>query len=547
MLTLLTSAGGVALLLFGVRYLRKGLDRLFGQRLGVWMSRMAATRFSAFLAGLGVSIITPSSTTVSLLAVHAVKAGRLSTRQTLSIMLGANIGLTAMVQLIALDVYQLAPVLILVGVILFQFMRAARARGIGQVILAVGFLLLAMNVISDAAHGHSQVANDDMMKLVEIAERYPFVLFVLATVLTILLQSSTATIGLIIGLSTAGQLTLGTVVPIVLGANVGMAITTLIVGFSEINARRLAFANLFIKALAAIVLLFAFAVLRERIPALSADRLPLMIAQLHTGYNVLLALVGLPLVGVVSNMIERVVPEPAASMRRGFGPKFVHTGPIDSTAVAMGLSLREILHMAEIIRDMLHDAWLAMKTNDESRARAVGERDDMVDELDEAVKSFLTRLVRAELDQHEADEQLRQLRYLNELETIGDIIDKNVVELVVKKIRNGSKFSDEGQRELDDYFNKIAENLELAITAFATRDRRLAQKLLRHKERINQYEQDLRDRHFRRLNEGLAESHETSAIHLDLLTHLKRINSALTRVAYAILQDAQSDREETAI
>ena len=134
---------------------------------------------------------------------------------------------------------------------------------------------------------------------------------------------------------------------------------------------------------------------------------------------------------------------------------------------------------------------------------------------------------------------MRQLRYLAELETIGDIIDKNLCDLALKKIRLRAAFSPEGAQELDDFFQKVAENAMIAETAFTTRDMALAKQLLRHKERIDQYERDLRDRHFTRLNEGLMQSHETSAIHLDLLTHLKRVNSHVTHVAYAILQDTQ--------
>ena len=135
---------------------------------------------------------------------------------------------------------------------------------------------------------------------------------------------------------------------------------------------------------------------------------------------------------------------------------------------------------------------------------------------------------------------MRQLRYLAELETIGDIVDKNLSELVLKKIRLGTQFSKDGRAELEDFFRKVAENVVIAETAFTTRDQTIAQQLLRHKERIDQCERELRDRHFARLNEGLVESHETSAIHLDLLTHLKRINSHVTHVGYAILQDTQS-------
>ena len=133
-----------------------------------------------------------------------------------------------------------------------------------------------------------------------------------------------------------------------------------------------------------------------------------------------------------------------------------------------------------------------------------------------------------------------QLRYLNELENIGDVIDKNLVELVLKKIKLGVEFSQEGWQELDEIYGKVMENMLIADTVFTTRDRALAGQLLKNKERLNHHERDLRDKHFARLREGLSESHETSAIHLDFLTHLKRVNSCVSHVAYAIVQNEKS-------
>jgi phosphate:Na+ symporter len=151
MFTLLTIAGGVALILFGVRYLRKGLDRLFGSRLATGMQRLARSRARAFFTGLGVSVLAPSSTTMSVLAVQTVQAGHLTARQTLAILLGADIGLTVTVQLIAMNLHEYAPILILIGVGLFQFTKHARSRGIGQVVLAVGFMFLGVLTIKNAA------------------------------------------------------------------------------------------------------------------------------------------------------------------------------------------------------------------------------------------------------------------------------------------------------------------------------------------------------------------------------------------------------------
>ena len=557
-LTLLTIFGGVALLVFGVRYLRKGLDRLFGRRLGPWMQRLAARPRWSFLAGVAVSLVAPSSTTMSLLAVHTVQAGHLTARQMLTIVLGANIGLTIMVLLIALGLQEFAPIIILLGVALFQFTKSNRTRGVGQVLLAIGFIFLAIGIMSDAAseaRTNWDPSGSGVWTIInfEKLQEHPFLLAGCAAVMALFLQSSTATIGMVIGLGSglahepestaAAAVSLRVAIPVVMGANVGLAITTLVVGWRQIEPRRLALGNLLLKAGVAGLGLLLVAVGGGLIPQpATATAFALTIAAVHSGYNIVVAAVGLPLVEPVTRLMERVVKSPPPGPGASFGPKYISDGPIGGVALAMGQSLREITRVSEIARGMLRDVWQALLDNNEKLAREVSERDDEVDLLDTEIKRFLTGLARQEAEQYDANEQMRQLRYLAELETIGDIIDKNITDLVLKKIRLGIEFSNEGAAELQDFYEKISENVMIAETAFPTRDQTLAQQLLRHKQQIDQYERELRDRHFARLNTGLVESHETSAIHLDLLTHLKRVNSCVSHVAYAILQDTEPKR-----
>jgi len=546
MLALLTIAGGVALILFGVRYLRKGLDRLFGGRLASGMQRMARGRIRAFFTGLGVSVVAPSSTTMSVLAVQTVQSGQLTARQTLAILLGADIGLTVTVQLISLNIHEYAPVLILVGVALFQFTQRARSRGIGQVILALGFLFLGVKTIKDTTGAIEP--GGDVTTLIDVASHYPFFMALLGAVMAMALQSSTATIALVIGLAGAGTIALPMSICIawVVGANVGIGLTTLIIGFANIDSRRLALGNLLLKVAMAVIVLIAAPFAAESATALGVN-LSRRIANIHTLFNVVVALAGLPLVVHISRLVEHLAPDQSAGQRQAFGPRYINVrGPIDSVALALGQSRQEVLHMSEIVRQMLADLWRAMKQSDDRLVRSVAQRDDQVDLLDEQIKQYLTRIAGHDADRDEAAEQMRQLRYVAELETIGDLIDKNLCELVLKKIELGVDFSEDGWAELDDFYTKVSQNMQIAETAFVTRDHQLAEQLIRHKQRLHVYARELRDRHFARLNAGLVESHETSAIHLDVLTHLKRINSAVTHVGFAIVHAESSPKESDA-
>lgn len=533
MVTLLLIAGGVALILFGVKFLRKGLDRLFGPRLGVWMQRLADHRLKAFFTGIGVSFVAPSSTTVSLLAVQTVQAGQMSARQMLAVMLGADIGLTVTIALISLRIEQYAPIFILVGVIMYQFTTRQRTRGIGQVVCAFGFIFLGIDTIKRVAAGIA--LNDDMVQLIGIAENYPVAIAVGAALLAIFMQSTTATIGLAIGMGMVGAISLPVTIAVVIGANVGIVVTTLLVGWGRIESRRMAMGNLLVKLVVAVIALMML----ESVTAL-VDQIPAAIdrkaSAMHTGFNLVVAAIGLPLVGVIHALLVRVVPE-SHEQSTVFGPRHISEKPPESLALALSQSMREVMHCSEIVRRMFADCWRALKNNNADLAERVGDRDDRVDLLDTEIKRYLTRVISVGSEGDESGEQMRQLRYLNELETIGDIIDKNLSELVKKKVNADAHFSDEGMAELDHFYQLVAENLLIADNAFATRDRMLAQQLLRHKERINNLERELRDKHFERLKQGADETYESSSIHLDVLTYLKRINSHVSHVAYALLQD----------
>ncbi|MHC4102621.1 MAG: Na/Pi cotransporter family protein, partial [Planctomycetota bacterium] len=365
---LLTIFGGVALLVFGVRYLRKGLDRLFGQRLGIWMQQLAARRGLSFMSGVVMSVVAASSTTMSLLAVQTVKAGHMTARPMLRIVLGANIGLTIKVLLISVNLEQYAPIAILAGVALFQFTHGNRSRGIGQVLLAIGFIFFGIDVMkqaalvsqaqsADGAAGFWRIINFDIL------QQYPLLLAVFAAMMAMALQSSTATIGLAIGLGVADAMSFRAAIPVVLGSNVGLAVTTLVVGWRGLEPRRLALANLLLKVVVAAVGLAVLGLLGDAVPEPARPiGFGLAIATAHTGYNVVVAALGLPLVGPVTDLMERIVPTPAPGPHKTFGPKYISDGPVGGVALALGQSLREVIHVSEIVRGMLHDVWAAMKS-----------------------------------------------------------------------------------------------------------------------------------------------------------------------------------------
>ena len=246
----------------------------------------------------------------------------------------------------------------------------------------------------------------------------------------------------------------------------------------------------------------------------------------------------LPLLPWVAGVLEKLIPT-AASANEKLGAHYLDRASLESPALALGQATREILHMADHVRQMLRDARQALATGDSVLCAAIKQRDDAVDLLNNEIKAYIVKLAeqdRGGLTNAESRREIALLGFANELESIGDIVEKNLIELVEKKIKLQVEFSDEGRTELDRFFQEVLANFEMAVAAFATQDRVLAEQLLQHKQQINAEELELRNRHFNRLRAGLTLTFETSAIHLDLLTYLKYINSHLTAVAYPILE-----------
>jgi len=528
---------GIALMLFGIRSLRRGSDRVFGAKFRQLLHRATKGSIRALLAGFLTSILAPSSTAVALLAVEAVNAGYVALQQTLALMLGANIGFTITVQLLAFKFYVFNSIFLAVGVPLYLFGRRQNIRGTGQMLLGIGFLLLAIQVLTTAVSPWKN--SPEMREMMQMLENHPMWLVVLGLALQVGLQSSTTAIGIAIALCAQQMLPLNAAVAVVVGANVGIGVTALIAGYARTETRRMAIGNLFFKLLGAVVCLPIIPWLVPLLQSISPSGDTQLVANAHSLFNIALAIVFLPLVPALARLLERFVPARAEASGQ-FGPRYLDPSSLESPALALGQATREILHMADLVRGMLRDAYRCFKEGSETLCETVQAEDDKVDLLNNEIKAYITRLSEHALNTEESQREIALLGFANELESIGDIIDKNLIELAKKKIVLKVDFSKEGWVELEGYFQKVLENLEIAIAAFASQDKVLAMQLLRHKHRINELERELRNRHFRRLQAGLTESFETSAVHLDVLTNLKRINSHLTAVAYPIVEAKRS-------
>jgi phosphate:Na+ symporter len=529
---LVSLLGGGALLLYGIRLVGDGLQRAAGTRLRHLLSTLTGSRLRGLAVGALVTALLQSSSATTVMLVGFASAGLLSLRQTIGVILGADIGTTLTVQLLAFNVLSYSLLIVFAGWLLTAVGRGT-LRYVGSAVLGFGLLFLAMKLLTD---GMLPLKDNQLVRELMLAlSSQPLVLMVFAAVFTALVHSSAATIGIAMAFAAQDLLLLEGAIPIIFGANVGTAATAALASVgATAEARRVAAAHASFKVLGAVLFLPFIAPFAALVAGTAPDA-PRQIANAHTIFNVTLALIFLPGAGVAADLITRLVPERAVPR---LGAIYLDPHILDTPALALGQATREVLRMADLVLESLKQTIDVFRSDDEDLLRAIVRRDDEIDRLEEDIKQYLTKLRVQSLTEEQARREIALLFVITDLEAIGDVIDKNLMELAEKKRRGGHRFSEQGWSEIVALHAKVVENLELAIAAFAAQDRSLADKAIRHKANINVIEREYRQTHIGRLHEGLKESIDTSSIHLDVLANLKRVNSLATNIAYAVLGES---------
>jgi len=533
--TVLNVLGSVTLLLWGVRMVRTGLTRAFGAALRRAIAACSRNRFTAFLGGIAITGLLQSSTATSLLVSSFAGRGLIPLSIAFAIMLGADIGTTIAAQVLSFDLGRVSPLLIGVGVITFLSSESDKPRHLGRVAIGLGLMLLSLKLLALATQPLRN-APAFMALLQGLQDEY-VIAVVVGTLATWFVHSSLSTVLLVMSFAGSGLIEPRLALALVIGANIGGALAPYMAqSGADVEARRVPLANLMTRAAVGIALLPFLGPIVEGLSMIdaSATRLPV---NFHSAYNIAASLVFLPLVDVVAWACRRLLPAKPVVDDPG-KPRHLDPNVLDSPAEALGCALRETLNLGDRVADMLRGTIDVFERNDPKAVKAIEAADDAVDRLYEAIKLYLIQTSRTELGEEDGKRYIEILTFTTNLEHIGDIVDKNLMELAAKKIRNRYAFSPEGMAELRAFHARVLENLRLALNVFTTRDITLARRLVAEKTAMREAEAKAADSHFARLREGRPESIETSSIHMDVIRDLKRINGHLASVAYPILEAA---------
>jgi phosphate:Na+ symporter len=422
------------------------------------------------------------------------------------------------------------------GLVAFRSGARSRIKDIGRVSIGLGLMLLALHILLDTLAPAENAPG--MRVFMNAITGDPVLCIVIGAVITWVVHSSVASVLLVMSLAYAQFITPFAALALVLGANLGSAINPVFEGARRDNpaSYRLPLGNLINRVVGVLLIAPFLRPIAEHLQTWQPD-LAKMTAEFHVAFNVATAIIFIGLLDAMARLLKKLLPNRVQETDPS-RPRYLDESALETPSLALADAARETLHMGDLVEIMLRKVMAAMMTNDRSLVDQVSRMDNSVDNLDEAIKLYVTKLTRGSLDEHEGRRAMEIISFTINLEHIGDIIDKNLSELATKKIKRRFQFSPEGADELSAFHKRTMDSLRIAFGVFMSGDVNEARKLLIEKAHLRNTEIAATERHLDRLREGRPETIETTSLHLDVLRDLRRIHSHICSVAYPVLDAA---------
>jgi len=484
---LLQLGGYVGLLLWGTHMVTTGIERGFGTELRLWLGRSLSrpgrrARVYAFLAGLAVTAVLQTSTATGLMATSFAAKGAIDLAPALAVMLGANLGTTLITQVLAFDISLVAPVLVLVGVVLFRSSANSRAKNLGRVATGLGLMLLALGAL---VHTLAPVENAPVLRAVfGSLSGEPILALIIAAALTWVCHSSVTVVLLIASLAAAGLITPASLLALVLGANLGSTLPPLAEAGSG-KARRLPFGNFLTRAAGCVVVLpflSPIAGLLAHVEPAEAR----MAVNFHTVFNLALAVVFLPLTNPLAAVLLRLFPDPAPAADPA-KPIHLEEVALETASVALANATRETLRMADMFEILLREAFEVFKSADRHRAGEISRTERIMDRLGAAIRRYLADIGNEQPldDEDEGARGQEILSAIINLEHAADIVANNLLEFAARHARRTGGFSSPELEAIAAMHSELVQSLRLGLTVFLRGDAALREaRLLMTRKRL---------------------------------------------------------------
>ena len=532
---LLNLLAAIALLVWGTQLVRTGIVRVFGASLRNVLSKSINNRLTAMASGVGVTALVQSSTATALIVASFVGQGLMTLQSALAVMLGADIGTSLMALVFSRDLSWLSPLFIFIGVVLFIARQATTVGRIGRILIGLGLMLLALQLVTQSTNVLTQapaikallgsLSSDRMLEIT------------VGAVLSILSYSSLALVLLTATLASTGVVPIDVALGLVLGANLGSGLLAVLTTLNaNVETRQVPIGNLVFKIIGLAVVAPFIGVWLDNVRPWVSEVAALVVL-FHLTFNIVVGLLFIGLTQVVARRVEKWLPKLEKSTVAG-RQRHLDLSALETPSLAISCAVREAMHQADVVETMLLGVYGVIKNNDITLAQSLQKMDDTVDELYSDIKYYLTKISREALSESEGHRWTDIISFTINMEQIGDIIERVLEDIENKKIKPGREFSEAGMAEITDLHGRLVDNLRLGMSVFLDGNVRDARKLLEEKTRFRDLEREYAATHLERLAVNTPQSMDTSSLHIDLISDLKRINSHICSIAYPILDSA---------
>ena len=539
--------GGLSLFLFGMTLMGQALERRAGNRLKALLGRMTTNRFAGLLTGLGVTAIIQSSSATTVMVVGFVNSGLMTLKQSINVIMGANIGTTVTAWILSLAGIEssnffirllkpssFTPVLALAGIIFYMASKNSKRKDTGLILLGFATLMYGMETMSDAV---SVLRNVPSFQQMFLAFTNPVLGVIAGAVLTAIIQSSSASVGILQALASTGAVSYGAAIPIIMGQNIGTCITAMLssIGTTR-NAKRAALVHFTFNLIGAAVWLTVFCLVKTILaPIFLTQAADLMgIAVFHSMFNILCTLLMLPFSQVLEQMVCRILPDAKVPEKE----KELDERLLGSPALALNQCRQVLGNMAELSIRAFRDSTACVLNYDKVIADRIREAEDNTDHLEDLISTYLLKLTSRHLGDEESVKATEYLKLIGDYERIADHA-VNILESAEEIVSKNVAFSEDAVDEYRTICAAVTEILNLSFSAFSEEDIEAARKTEPLEEVIDMLKEDLRTRHFLRLQRGEC-SVAAGFVWSDLLTNLERVSDHCSNISGCVLDSAGS-------
>lgn len=530
-MTIIKLLGGLGLFIYGMKLMGDGLENAAGEGLKKILEKVTKNPIIAVVVGAVVTMVIQSSSATTVMVVGFVNAGLMNLAQAAGIIMGANIGTTITAQLVAFKLDQIAPVFVFVGAMMVMFVKGKKRKEIGNIILGFGILFVGMGTMSGAMKPLTTLPM--FQEILTTVGQHWYLGVIAGALITAVLQSSSATTGILIALASTGSITINIVLPILFGCNIGTCVTALIASIgANKTAHKAAAIHLMFNILGTLIFIPFLKPLGHIVQEMSPGDVQRQIANAHTIFNVTATIILVPLSKYMIMIVNKLIKgEDEVELR---GPKYLDERLLETPVIAAGQVQKETLRMANKAKENLELSMKAFRENNESLVKKVYDNEKLINILEEEITAYLVKLSKCDLSAKESNLVASTFHIVTDIERIGDHVE-NIADLTLEKVGRKLKYSEDALNEIDYIYDQTIKALDITIDSYANENIEEAGTIYEIERKIDASQKEFRENHIKRLSQGSCNAYD-GAIFMDLLSNFERIGDHATNIAESVME-----------